>query len=92
MASTHAVPMVGWPANGISRAGVKIRTRASQSGRVGGSRNVVSEQFISRAMACISASESPAASNTTASGFPPKTRSVNTSTWTNRSSRATRRS
>ena len=70
VASTHAVPMVGWPANGTSRAGVKIRTRAAQSGRVGGSRNVVSEQFISRAMACISASERPAASNTTASGFP----------------------
>src|SRR6185503_482376 len=77
-------------AKGTSRAGVKIRTRAAQSLRVGGSRNVVSEQFISRAMACISASERPVASKTTARGFPPKTRSVNTSTWTNRSSRATR--
>lgn len=86
VASTHAVPMVGCPAKGTSRAGVKIRTRAAQSGRVGGRRNVVSEQFISRAMACISPSSRLFASKTTASGFPPKTRSVNTSTWTNRCS------
>src|SRR5262245_58165512 len=64
-----------------------MRTRAAQSGRVAGRRNVVSERFISRAIDCISASVNPAASNTTARGLPPKMRSVNTSTWANLYSR-----
>ncbi len=79
-ASTQLVPTVGWPANGTSRAGVKIRTRAAQSERVGGSTNVVSERFISRATACISSSARPRPSRTTASGLPESARSVNTST------------
>ena len=57
VASTQAVPMVGCPANWSSRAGVKIRTRAAQSPRVGGRMKVVSERFISLAMACISPSD-----------------------------------
>jgi hypothetical protein len=40
--STCAVPIVGWPANGISPPGVKMRTRHAPP-RSGGSTNVVSE-------------------------------------------------
>ena len=70
-ASANAVPIVGCPAIGSSSAGVKIRTRASVSGRSGGSTNVVSEKFISFAIACIVALESPRPSSTTASWLPP---------------------
>ena len=66
-ASAYVVPMVGCPAIGSSSAGVKIRTRASVSGRSGGRTNVVSEKFISFAIACIVALESPRPSSTTAS-------------------------
>ena len=66
-ASTNDVPTTGCPANGSSRPGVKIRTRASAEGSVGGRTNVVSEKFISRAMACISSSASPWPSWKTAS-------------------------
>ena len=83
VASTHDVPMVGCPANGTSRAGVKMRTRAAQSPRVGFRRKVVSEQFISRAIFCITPPSGPSAPSTTASGFPPNTVSVNTSTCKN---------
>src|SRR5215475_1277948 len=86
-AMTHAVPTVGWPANWSSRRGVKMRTRAAQSGRVGGRMKVVSERFISMAMACISPSARPRPSSTTARGLPPNTRSVKTSTWMKRYSR-----
>src|SRR5215468_4319234 len=65
-----------------------MRTRAAQSGRVGGRMNVVSDRFISVAMACISPSPRPRPSSTTARGFPPNTRSVKTSTWMKRYSRA----
>jgi hypothetical protein len=75
--------MVGCSAKGTSRAGVKIRSAATQSGRVGGKRKTVSERFISRAICCMRLSSSPRASRSTASGFPPNTRSVNTSTCTN---------
>ena len=50
-----AVPTLGWPVKGSSLPGVKIRTRASPPAS-GGSTNVVSDRFISRAMACISSS------------------------------------
>ena len=83
-ASTHAVPTVGCPAKGNSRAGVKIRSAATQSGRDGGKRNTVSDKFISRAIFCMTASSSPRASRSTASGLPANTRSVNTSTCTKR--------
>ncbi len=43
------------------RPGVKIRTRTSVSGRSGGSTNVVSEKFISLAIACIVVGRQPAA-------------------------------
>ena len=48
--STNAVPMVGWPAVGSSRAGVKMRTLQWQAGSAAGSTNVVSDRFSSRAM------------------------------------------
>jgi hypothetical protein len=59
---------VGCPANGISKLGVKIRTRASA--RSLGSTNVVSDRFIWRASACIRASLRPRASVNTQSAFP----------------------
>ena len=52
-ASANVLPMVGWPAIGSSAPGVKMRIRTSVSGRSGGSTNVVSEKFISLAIACI---------------------------------------
>ena len=51
--SANVVPMVGCPAIGISSPGVKIRMRTSVSGVSGGSTKVVSEKFISLAIACI---------------------------------------
>ena len=77
-AKTNAVPMFGWPANGTSKAGVKIRTY-----RVfpfsGGKTNELSEKLNSRAICCICLSESPSASGNTARGFPPNLFFVNTS-------------
>src|SRR4029434_2334198 len=55
---------------------------------VGGRMKVVSERFISLATACISPSDRPRPSSTTARGLPPNTRSVKTSTWMKRYSRA----
>jgi len=81
-ARTHAVPIVGWPANGSSRRGVKILTRKAHSGLVAGRMKVVSERFISSAIACISSSRRSRPSRITARGFPPSGRSVKTSTWT----------
>ena len=43
VASTKAVPTLGWPAKGISRFTVKIRTCASFARSTGGSTKVVSE-------------------------------------------------
>ena len=85
LASAKAVPTFGWPANGSSLTGVKIRTRcvASSSPSSGGSTNVVSVNPNSRAMRCMSASDTPRASVITASGLPPKRTSVNTSQMTN---------
>ena len=42
-ASTNAVPTFGWPANGISAPGVKMRTLRVCAGSSGGSTKVVSE-------------------------------------------------
>ena len=50
--SSQAVPTLGWPANGSSSAGVKMRT-ARVAVALGGVTKVVSERFISLAMACI---------------------------------------
>ena len=77
---TNAVPIVGWPAKTISRAGVKIRTRATQPGRVAGRTNVVSDRLSSRASFCIVPSSMPDASVKTARALPSRGRSVNTST------------
>ncbi len=74
-----AVPTVGWPANGISCAGVKIRSRRVCAGSSGGSTNTVSDRLNSRATRCICAPSRPRASGSTASGLPPKMRSVKTS-------------
>ncbi len=65
-------------------AGVKMRSRKRALRSVGGRTNVVSERFISFAIACISSLESPSASGKMASGFPVKGRSVKTSAWKNR--------
>ena len=48
--STHAVPSVGWPANGISLPGVKIRVAYSRPSSTSRRGNVVSEKPNSRAM------------------------------------------
>src|SRR5262249_44843525 len=77
--SSTAVGRVGWPANGSSRAGVKMRTRARWAGLAGANTNTVSGWLNSRAIACIAAASSASASSTTASGLPAKRRSVNTS-------------
>ncbi len=52
--------MVGCPAIGSSPPGVKIRIRMSVPGVSAGSRNVLSEKFISRVMVCISSGRHPA--------------------------------
>ena len=71
--------MVGWPAIGSSSPGVKMRIRTSVPAVSGGSTNVVSEKFISFAIACIVSAESPRPSRKTASWLPPKRWSVKTS-------------
>jgi hypothetical protein len=78
-ASTKAVPSVGWPANGNSIVGVKMRIRASASGVVGGRTNALSERFVSRVSASMVASSRPLASVNTASALPASARSVKTS-------------
>jgi len=82
LASTQPVPTLGWPANGISLLRLKMRTRAVFCASAGGSTKVVSLRLNSAASACISASVIPLASGNTASGLPPKRRSVKTSTVT----------
>ena len=80
-----AVPSVGWPAKGNSSCTVKIRTRTPRSRSLAASRgkmNVVSERFISRAMACICESSSPRASGYTARELPSKGREEKTSNCT----------
>ena len=63
-ASANVLPIVGWPAIGSSSPGVKIRIRTSVPAVSGGSTNVVSEKFISLAIACIvSAGQSAAVEN-----------------------------
>ncbi|CUJ44856.1 Uncharacterised protein [Achromobacter sp. 2789STDY5608633] len=42
-ASTTAVPTFGWPANGTSRSGVKMRTQAVCAASRAGSTKLVSE-------------------------------------------------
>lgn len=73
-------PTVGWPAKATSCLGVKMRNRATQSGRVAGRTNTVSDRFSSRAMFCIMPSSSAFASINTASGFPSRGRWLKTST------------
>ncbi len=79
-AATNAVPIDGCPAKGISPPGVKMRLRYWAAGFVEGKMNVVSERFISRAIAAISAGRRPVARGNTASGFPVRGVSVKTST------------
>jgi hypothetical protein len=64
------VPIVGLPAIGSSRVGVKMRTRASVWGASGGNTNVVSGRAISFAICCIRRSSIPAASGNTPSWMP----------------------
>ena len=68
--TTYAVPRVGWPANGSSYSGVKIRTSASTPSPPGPVTNVVSERLSWRAIDCICSSLTSAASSKTASGLP----------------------
>jgi hypothetical protein len=75
--------MLGWPAKPISADGVKMRTLAVWRGSSGGSTKVVSLRLNSPARACIVAVSRLLASAKTASGLPPKRRSVNTSRVTN---------
>lgn len=74
-----AAPTVGCPAKGNSAPGVKIRSRAVWSGLSGGRTNTVSERFISLAMRCMVSPSRPLESMKTASGLPPKIRSLKTS-------------
>ena len=78
-ASANVLPMVGWPAIGTSRPGVKIRIRTSVPVASAGIRNVLSEKFISAASLCIVAVSRSRASGNTASWLPSKGRSVKTS-------------
>ena len=66
-ASANVLPIVGWPAIGSSSPGVKMRIRTSVPGSSGGSTNVVSEKFISFAIACMVPLDSPRPSSKTAS-------------------------
>ena len=68
--ATNAVPMVGCPANGISNAGVKMRTCGCMPCR--GRMNVVSDRLNCAVSARISASLMPCAFSNTQSGLPPK--------------------
>ena len=70
--------MFGCPANGTSRAGVKMRTLRVCPASAGKTKEV-SEKLNSRAICCICRSERPSACGNTASGLPPKRVSVNTS-------------
>ena len=76
------MPSVGWPANGSSFTGVKIRIRTSASPDRGGSTNTVSEKAISFASACIVSGSRSRASVKTASWFPCSAVSVKTSATT----------
>ncbi len=76
--TTCAVPSVGWPANGISKVGVKMRTRAVA--RVDGRRKVVSDRLNCNASACIVAASRPLPSSNTASGLPASGASAKTLT------------
>ena len=78
-ARANVAPIVGWPASGSSSPGVKIRMRTSVSGCSAGSMNVVSEKFISFAIACIVSEGRPRPSSTTASWLPLNRWSVKTS-------------
>ena len=80
--STNALPSVGWPANGSSTSGVKIRIRTSASSTVAGSTKTVSERFISRARRAIVCSSRSRPSVKTASWFPANGVSVKTSAIT----------
>src|SRR6267378_6528898 len=84
-ASTNALPSTGWPANGSSLNGVKIRSRACPP-LAAGYTNTVSEKFISRAIGCNSFSGTSRASVNTASWLPASGVSVNTSAMTYRKS------
>src|SRR4051794_5779546 len=94
-ASSQAVPIDGWPANGSSVSGVKMRSAyvapPAASASLGSSGMAVSLRWNSRAIACSWRVSSPSAPWTTASGFPAKAVSVNTSTtsYCRRSIRAT---
>ena len=79
--STKAVPSVGWPANGSSWSGVKIRMRAVPPCSAGNTKTV-SERLSSRATRCIVSSSRPRPSVKTASGLPVSGRSVKTSATT----------
>ena len=67
--STHPAPTRGWPAKGISAAGVKMRAWGTPG--LVQSRNTVSEKARSAAMACMDAGSRPVTSVTTPRGFPP---------------------
>ena len=54
--------MVGWPAIGNSRPGVKMRIRTSVPGVSDGRMNVHSEKFISLVIVCICSVDRPRAS------------------------------
>src|SRR5436190_2910627 len=82
-ASTKAEPRIGWPANGSSFEGVKMRIRAWPPSS-GGSTKTVSEKFISRARFCIVSSSTSRPSVNTASWFPVSAVSVKTSATTYR--------
>ncbi len=69
---------------GISWLRLKMRTRAEWAGSSGGSTKVVSLRLSSAARRCMSSAEMPSAWGKTASGLPPKRRSVKTSTVSKR--------
>jgi hypothetical protein len=78
--STHAVPRVGCPANGISEPGVKMRVVYSRPSTTSEAGKVDSEKLNSRASAWHCSVLRSSAPCTTASWLPANGRSVNTST------------
>ena len=78
--TTCAVPSVGCPANGISKVGVKMRTRAVAAADCGRRMKVVSERLNCRAIACMVAVSRLLPSSKTQSGLPARRDSANTLT------------
>lgn len=76
--ATCLVPRVGWPAKGISKVGVKIRTRRVALASLGGSTTVVFERLNCSARACMVAVSSALPFSKSRHGLPASADCANT--------------